>query len=82
VLFLAAAAVALGIATATPKTFMALSLALWYLALNAKGHTPALDYGGWWASAPPRVQAGWSAATILAAGLALVAQRSRLARED
>jgi len=82
VLFLAAAAVALGIATATPKTFMALSLALWYLALNAKGHTPALDYGGWWASAPPRVQAGWAAATILAAGLALVAQRSRLARED
>jgi hypothetical protein len=82
VMFLAAAAVVLGIATATPKTFMALSLALWYLALNAKGHTPALDYGGWWASATPRVQAGWAAATLLAAALAFVAQRARLARED
>ena len=61
---------------------MAVSLGLWYLALNAKGHTPALDYGGWWASATPRVQAGWAAATLLAAALAFVAQRVRLARED
>ena len=58
VLFLATTSVALGIATGTPKTFMGLSLALWYLALNAKGHSPALDYGGWWASATPLTQAG------------------------
>jgi hypothetical protein len=82
VFFLAFAAVALGLATGTPKTFMALSLALWYLALNAKGHTPALDYGGWWASATPAVVAGWLVAAMTAAVLALVAHRVRLVRES
>jgi len=81
VLFLAATAVALGIATGTPKTFMGLSLALWYLAMNAKGHTPALDYGGWWAMATPLVQAGWAAATVLATVASFAAHRARLARE-
>jgi hypothetical protein len=80
-LFLAASAVALGIATGTPKTFVGFSLALWYLALNARGHTPALDYGGWWASATPQVQAGWALATTLAVALAFAADRLRLARE-
>jgi hypothetical protein len=80
-LFLSAAAVALGIATGTPKAFTGLSLALWYLALNAKGHTPALDYGGWWAMATPRVHAGWTAATLLMAAAALVAHRARLVRD-
>jgi hypothetical protein len=81
ILFLSAAAVALGLATGTPKAFTGLSLALWYLALNAKGHTPALDYGGWWAEATPVVVAGWLAATAAAAVLAFVAHRARLARE-
>ncbi len=80
-LFLAASAVALGVATGTPKTFVGFSLALWYLALNARGHTPALDYGGWWASATPQVQAGWALATTLAVAVAFAADRLRLARE-
>jgi hypothetical protein len=82
ILFLAAAAVALGIASGTPKAFLSLALALWYLALNAKGSTPALDYGGWWASATPRVQAAWLAAAAGAALLAVVAHRWRLVRDD
>jgi hypothetical protein len=81
VLFLAAASVALGIATGTPKTFMGLSLALWYLALNAKGHGPFLDYGGWWAAATPLTQAMWAAATTMAAVAAVAAHRARMARE-
>jgi hypothetical protein len=81
VLFLAAAAVFLGIATGTPKTFLSLSLALWYVALNAKGHAPALDYGGWWAMATPGIQVGWTAATVLTGTAALIAHRLRLARE-
>jgi hypothetical protein len=81
VAFLAASAVALGIATGSPKAFVGLSLALWYLALNARSHAPALDYGGWWASATPAVQAGWLAATALAAASAVVVHRVRLARE-
>jgi ABC-type transport system involved in multi-copper enzyme maturation permease subunit len=80
--FLAFTAVALGIASGTPKAFVALALALWYLALNAKGRQPALDYGGWWSSATPAVQAGWLVATAAAALLALLAHRQRLVRES
>ena len=79
-LLLAFSAVALGIATGTPKTFMAASLALWYLGLNAR-EAPALDYAGWWAKATPATQAGWLVAAISAAALALGAHRLRLARE-
>ncbi len=80
-LFLAAAAVALGIATGTPKAFTGLSLGLWYLALNARGHTPALDYGGWWASATPATRLGWCLATALAVAFAFAADRLRQGRE-
>jgi hypothetical protein len=55
---------------------------LWYLALNAKSSEPALDYGGWWSSATPAVQAGWLAAAVATALLAVVAHRRRLARES
>ena len=79
-LLLAFSAVALGLATGTPKTFMAGSLALWYLGLNARD-APALDYGGWWARATPAVQAAWLVAAAAAAALALGAHRLRLARE-
>lgn len=79
--FLAAASVAVGIASGTPKAFTALALALWYLALNAGRQSPALDYGGWGAAATSAARAGWLAATLAAAGLALLAQRQRLSRE-
>lgn len=79
-LLLACSAVALGIATGTPKTFMAASLALWYLGLNAR-ESPVLDYAGWWARATPAVQAGWLVAAAAAAALALGAHALRLARE-
>jgi ABC-type transport system involved in multi-copper enzyme maturation permease subunit len=82
ILFLACAAVGLGIASGTPKAFVALALALWYLALNAKGSEPALDYGGWWSSATPLVQAGWVTAAVGAALLAVVAHRRRLSRDS
>jgi hypothetical protein len=80
--FLAAASVALGIATGTPRAFVALSLALWYLGLNAADKQPALDYAGWGASATPATKAGWLTAAVLAIGLAFAAQRYRLARES
>lgn len=80
-LFLGAAAVALGIATGTPKAYTALSLGLWYVALNAKGRPPALDYGGWWAQATAASQAGWAAATVAAAATAVFVHRARVARD-
>jgi len=79
--FLAAASVALGIGTGTPKAFMAASLALWYVALNAKGQPPALDYGGWWGRATPLSAAGWLGAALAMSALALAAHRLRSSRE-
>jgi hypothetical protein len=75
ILFLAALSVALGIASGTPKVFTVVSLALWYLALNARGRPPALDYGGWWGGATAFTAAAWLAAALLAAGAAVVAHR-------
>jgi hypothetical protein len=60
---------------------MAASLTLWYLALNAKGRPPALDYGGWWGQATAHDAGGWLAAALVAAGFAFIAHRLRLARE-
>jgi ABC-type transport system involved in multi-copper enzyme maturation permease subunit len=77
VLFLATAAVALGIASGSPKLFMVASLALWYVALNAKGQPPALDYGGWWGRATALTASGWLGAAAVAAGIAVVAHRAR-----
>lgn len=82
VLFLAAAAVALGVASGTPKLFTVASLALWYLALNAKGQPPALDYGGWWGRATAWSVCGWLGAALLAAVAAVVADRVRSMRQD
>jgi hypothetical protein len=82
VLFLATLSVALGIATGSPKTFMVASLTLWYVALNAKGQPPALDYGGWWGRATAPGVGGWLAAAFVAAGLAVVAHRLRRVRES
>ena len=79
VLFLATAAVALGIASGTPKPFMVASLALWYVALNAKGQPPALDYGGWWGRATAPSALGWLGGAAVAAGVAVVAHRIRSA---
>jgi hypothetical protein len=77
VLFLAAAAVAVGIAAGTPRVFMAGSMALWYVALNADGRPPAVDYGGWAGVATPATIAGWLAAAAVSSLLALAAQRAR-----
>jgi ABC-type transport system involved in multi-copper enzyme maturation permease subunit len=75
ILFLAALSVALGIAAGTPKLFTVVSLSLWYLALNAKGRPPALDYGGWWGQATAASIAAWLAAAAVVAGAAVLAHR-------
>jgi len=75
ILFVAALSVALGIASGPPKVFSVVSLALWYLALNARGRPSVLDYGGWWGEATAFTAAAWLAAALLAAGGAVVAHR-------
>ena len=63
-LFTCSAAVALGIASANPKSFVALFLVFWYVVLNAGGSTPALDFAGFYGTATPAV-------TLIYLGLAL-----------
>lgn len=53
--FTTAAATALGIVSANPKTFIVGFLTFWYIALSDKGHTPSLDFAGWFGSATPMV---------------------------
>jgi ABC-type transport system involved in multi-copper enzyme maturation permease subunit len=80
-LFLATLAVTLGIASGTPKLFMIASLALWYVALNARGQPPALDYAGWWGRATVPSVCGWLGAAAAAAVVAVVVHRARSIRE-
>jgi uncharacterized membrane protein len=58
------AATAFGILSANPKTFIVVFLMYWYIALNDKGESPALDFAGWFGTATPAVLAGYVAAAL------------------
>ena len=79
-LFAAALAVALGQATGSPKPFVGLLLALWYVAVSDKGRTAALDLAGFSGAATPGSIAGWLAVAALLAAGALLLERIRLSR--
>jgi hypothetical protein len=79
-LFAAALAVALGQATGSPKPFVGLLLALWYVAMSDKGRSAALDVAGFGGSATPLSIAGWLAAAALLGATALLLDRLRRAR--
>ncbi|MFP5246499.1 MAG: hypothetical protein ACLGH0_07370 [Thermoanaerobaculia bacterium] len=64
VVFLAAAATALGIVSANPKTFIVAFLTFWYVALSDKGLSPSLDFAGWFARATPLVTATYAAIAL------------------
>lgn len=65
VVFVAAAATALGILSANPKTFIVGFLTFWYVALSDKGLSPELDFAGFFGKATPAV-------TLAYAGIALL----------
>jgi len=67
-LFTCAAAVALGVLSSNPKTFVALFLVFWYAVVNDGGSTPALDFAGFYGSATATVTL-----VYLALALALLA---------
>ena len=77
----AALAVALGTATGSPKPFVGLLLAAWYLALNDQGRTPALDLAGFTGAATASSVAGWLLAAALLAAAAFAAGRLRSWRD-
>ena len=55
--FTCAAATALGILSANPKTFIVAFLTFWYVAAQDKGASPELDFAGWFGTATPAVMA-------------------------
>ena len=79
-LFAASLAVSLGQATGSSKPFVGLLLALWYVAMNDKGRTPALDLAGFSGAATAGSIAGWLAVALLLATGALLLERVRLSR--
>lgn len=78
--FAASLATVLGLATGSPKPFVGLLLALWYLAINDKGRSAALDVAGFSGAATAGSIAGWLCAAALLAGAAFLVDRLRLAR--
>lgn len=64
-LLLASTAVLFGIATSSPKPFMALALGFWYVALSAGARVPALDFAGSAAVATTAVQLTYAAVIAL-----------------
>ncbi len=80
VLFVAASAVALGIITGNPKTFIIGFLSFWYVLVNDRGASPLIDFAGFYGSATKGTLLLYSALTILAIIAAQIAHRLRLAR--
>ena len=80
-LFAAALAVVLGQATGSPKPFVGLLLALWYVAMNDKGRTAGARPRGLRRGRHAGVdrRAGWPLAALLAAGVLLL-ERFRRSR--
>jgi len=62
--FTCAAATALGIISANPKTFIVAFLTFWYIAAQDKGASPSLDFAGWFGTATPLVLAAYAATTL------------------
>lgn len=56
-IFLAAAAVGLAVASGTAKVFIVCALAFFYLSLNMGGAVPSMDFAGWFGTADTSIQA-------------------------
>lgn len=78
--FTCAAATALGIVSANPKTFIVLFLTFWYVATQDKGSSPALDFAGWFGTATPLVIAAYAGIALLFLAAAQVTHLQELRR--
>jgi hypothetical protein len=75
--FVAAAATALDILTASTKVFIVLFLSFWYLVLNDRGSHPQLDFAGFYGTATARTGATYLAIALV---LLLAAEIAHLRR--
>jgi len=78
IFFTVALANFLGIVSRNPKTFIVLFLSFWYLMLNDKGMTPALDFAGVFGTATPAVTTAYAVAGSVGLLLAHLAHLRRL----
>ncbi len=65
VVFTCAAATALGIVSANPKTFLVAFLMFWYITTQDKGASPELDFAGWFGTATPLVIGAYALLALL-----------------
>lgn len=78
--FIVAAATALGVISGNPKAFLVLFLTFWYVVMNDKGQSPALDFAGWFGTATPAVAGAYAALAALFLAAAQLFHRRELAR--
>ena len=78
ILFIAAAATSLGVISGNPKTFIVLFLTFWYLVVNDKGATKALDFAGFFATPAMPVMLLYAGIAIAMIATAEVVHRARL----
>lgn len=65
VVFITAAATALGIVSANPKTFIVGFLSFWYIAVQDRGASPEFDFAGWFGTATPAIVAAYAVSALL-----------------
>jgi hypothetical protein len=76
--FIAGSATALGVISSNPKTFIVLFLSFWYVVVNDRGVTPALDFAGLYGAPAPAVTASYAALAVLLLLAAEAVHRARL----
>ena len=81
ILFVAAAATSLGTVSSNPKTFIVAFLSFWYVVVNDKGLTQALDFAGFYGHATALVVVCYAIAAAALLAVAEAFHRRRLARE-
>jgi hypothetical protein len=81
IVFTTAAATALGIVSANPKTFIVAFLSFWYITTQDRGASPELDFAGWFGTATPLVIATYAAFAVASLVLAQLFHASELRRK-
>lgn len=79
--FVVALATALGVVSGNAKTFIVVFLSFWYVTLNDRGATPALDFAGFYGKATPAIIAAYAALGIALLAVAQLVYALRLRRE-
>jgi hypothetical protein len=79
--FVVALATALGVVSGNAKTFIVVFLSFWYVTLNDRGATPALDFAGFYGKATPPIIAAYAAIGIALLAVAQLVHALRLRRE-